>query len=433
MCPTPTDRPTDAPRARSVAAPAEPAAETLAQARRRILPFFRTRRDLIRWSDVSDYADRAFAGVDELRRAALIWGSAAVIHTTEKALDSVVKVSLRTDDSNGEIGGLAGTLLALHAELCNAAPPKTATLVTWLIDFTFDCTQDYFEPDVADYADALGTPGLALLGERLDAFEAALPPQTKDWDTTRSMIAHYRERIAVAGGDTFAVVAAFGELTRSYRVHDLAKALVEVGAVDSALAYAERATLLETSRQAEQAGRYWCELLREYKPHEAELAARRLVFERWPSAKNALSLAETTDAPDSIVAWSSIAEEVYARLETQHPHEVITTLLGRGLPERAWTAAERLTADAGLWTTLVAAREKTDPAVVVPVLIRLIQTDLEVAKPHNYTSAVRRLKQLRKALIATDAADQFPIIMAELRDDHYRRPTLLQAFDRAGF
>jgi uncharacterized Zn finger protein len=82
---------------------------------------------------------------------------------------------------------------------------------------------------------------------------------------------------------------------------------------------------------------------------------------------------------------------------------------------------------------LVAAREKTDPASVVPVLIRLIDTDLEVAKPRNYQSAVRRLKQLRRALKATDAAARFPLIVAELREQHRRRPTLLEAFDRAGF
>jgi hypothetical protein len=91
--------------------PNEQPAETLAQTLTRILATFRTRRDLVRWSAVSEYVDEAFTGVDELRRMAKIRGSAAVIPTAEKALASVVKMALRADDSNGEIGGLADALL----------------------------------------------------------------------------------------------------------------------------------------------------------------------------------------------------------------------------------------------------------------------------------------------------------------------------------
>jgi tetratricopeptide (TPR) repeat protein len=405
-------------------------AETLAQARTRILALFRTRRELVRWDAVSDYVNQAYAGMRELQVAAKTWGATAVIPTTEKALAIVATVAQRADDSNGEIGDMANELLALHAELCTAAPPKPAALVKWLIDFRFDGSQGYWEPDIADYAEALGSPGLALVSERLDALEAEVPPPSDGYDFKGTQIARYRQRVAVAGGDPDAVIASFGELTRSYRLHDLAKALAEVGAVDQAIAYAERATRLETSWQAERAGHYWCELLHETHPDDA-LAARQFVFDAWPSAKNALALAQAAD--DSGIGWNSIAEPTYARLEAEHPTELITTLLGRGLVDRAWEAAERLTTDVVLWTALVAAREKTDPAAVVPVLLRLIHADLEVSKPRNYRSAVARLRQLRRALKASDAAAQFPLIVADLRDQNRRRPTLLQAFDRAGF
>lgn len=431
MQPSESKRSVAEPTGRSVASSTDASADTLAQARTRSLAMFRTRRELVRWDAVSDYASQAFAGVHELRTAAQTWGSAALIPTTQKALAHVVTVALRADDSNGEIGELADELLALHAELCKATPPKPAVLATWLIDFRFDGTQDYFEPDIADYADALGAPGLSLLADRLDELEAVLPPRTDAYDSNRWLIDRYRERLAVASGDPDAVVAGFGELTRSYRMHDLAKALVEVGAVDQALAHAERATLLETSFQAEHAGQFWCELLHAHRPHE-EVAARQVVVDRWPTSKNALALAQAADQNDDL-EWSSLAEAVYAALETQHPRELITTLLGRGLVDRAWESAERLTTDARLWTALVAAREKTDPAAVVQVLIRLIQTDLEVAKPQNYKSAVARLRQLRRALKATGASARFSLIMVELREENRRRPTLIQAFDRAGF
>ena len=433
MCPAETDRSADAPLAPSTGLRTEASAQTLAQARTRILARFRTRRELIRWSAVSEYVDDAYAGVHELRAAAGNWGSAALIPTTEKAIAIVVKLLLRADDSNGEIQGVVGALLRLHAELCKATPPKPAVLAGWLIDFRFGGAEGAFEPDIAEYRDALGAPGLAVLSERLDALEAELPPPTDAYDSKRWLINTYRQRVAVASGDPEKVIASFVDLSRSFFLHDLAKALVEVGAIDQAITYAERAALLEEGWQAERAAHYWTKLLHEHRTHDAELTARRVLFDRWPSAKNALALALTADAPGSTVTWDALAEAVYERLETQHPRELIGTLLGLGLTERAWAAGERLTTDAGLWTELVAAREKADPAAVVPVLIQLIQADLAVSKPQNYKSAVARLKQLRRAMKATDDSARFALLMVELRDENSRRPTLLQAFDRAGF
>jgi hypothetical protein len=428
-----TARSADAPLAPPIGSRPAASAETLAKARTRILAMFRTRRELIRWDPVSEYVDQGHIGVRELRGAAATWGSAALIPTTQTALDIVVKLLRRADDSNGEIQGLVGSLLQLHAELCNAAPPQPAVLAAWLIDFRFDGTQDYVEPDIADYTHALGAAGLALVTDRLDALEAELPTVTDRTDFARDLIASYRQRVAVAVGDPDALIATFGEVTHSFRLQDLARALVEVGAIDQAIAYAERAALAEESWSADRAGDYWAKLLHKHRPHAEELAARRLLFDRMPSAKNALALAQTADAPNSTVTWDSLAEAVYARLETQYPYELITTLLGRGLTARAWAAGERLTTDVGLWTTLVAAREKTDPAVVIPVLIQLIHSDLAVSKPQNYKSAVGRLKQLRRALKATGDPERFTLFIVELRDENSRRPTLLQAFDRAGF
>ena len=433
----PTERFADAPNGRSGASRTEPAAaasaETLAQARTRILALFRTRRELIRWADVTDYVDQGHVGVRALYSAVATWGSAALIPTTQKALTVVTKLLRHADDSNGEIQGLVDVLLQLHANLCEAAPPKPAVLADWLINFRFDGTQDYFEPDIADYTAALGAPGLALVSDRLDALEAELPTVTDRTDFARDLVARYRHRVAVATGDPDALIASFGEVTHSFRLQDLARALVEVGTIDQAITYAERAALAEKSWSADRAGHYWAELLHKHRSHSEELAARRLLFDRMPSAKNALALAHIADAPNSTVSWDSLAGAVYARLETQHPYELITTLLERGLPERAWAAGERLTTDVGLWTTLVAAREKADPAIVIPVLIQLIQSDLAVSKPQNYKSAVGRLKQLRRALKATGDPARFALLMVELREENNRRPTLLQAFDRAGF
>lgn len=127
------------------------------------------------------------------------------------------------------------------------------------------------------------------------------------------------------------------------------------------------------------------------------------------------------------------AESAYAKLEEAHPRELINTLLAQGLTDRAWQDALRLTTDPGLWTTLVAAQEKSGPASVVPVLLILIDDDLKVSDQRRYKMAVKRLRQLKKALIATGVGDDFAGIVADLREANRRRPRFLEEMDRARF
>ncbi len=399
----------------------------LADAQKQLLDGFRTRRELYDWRAVSDYAGIAYASVEGLRDAAQTWGAAALIPTVHKAIASTVRVIHRADDSNGEIGTIVRELLDLHAELCAIASPPPTKLADWLIDFQFDGKQDFFNPDVALYADALGEKGLARFDERLRQIEGKLPPPSDDYDD-RTMVRYNFERLAVARRDVAGIIASFGELTRSYRLHDLAKALVEVGAIDEAIAFAERGTHAELGWQAERCGQYWCELLHENRSRDEELAARTLIFERWPTAQNAQGLAAV--AGDG---WATLAEDAYAKLEKRDPSELINALLGLGLDERAWNEAHRFTLHERQWTRLVAAREKVDPASVVPVLRELIDTDLQIADARNYKSAAKRLKQLRAALKATGAGDEFEPIVAALREEHRRRPRLLEELRKAGF
>lgn len=392
--------------------------ETLAETRNRILSSIRTRRDLHDWRAVLSYADVAGASVDELRTAALHWGAGKVLPLTEAAIDAAVKVILRADDSNGEIGDIIGELLELHAELCTAAPPKSRRLIDWMIAFQFDGIQDFYTINVADYAAALGPKGLDDFAKALDAVETG----TRVEDFT---VQYNRERLAVALGDPSGIIASFQPLTRAYRMHDLAKALMEVGAVDLAIRFARDATQLEDGWQAERAGQYWCELLREYRANDEEVAARQLVFDRWPTATNAVSLAEAARGD-----WTERAEQVYARLRANHPAELIAALLRLKEHERAWNDAQGHPLSTELWTRLVAVRLKTDPASAIPQLRKLIESDLERADLRGYKHAVARLKQLRAGLRTLGREHEFAGVVSAIRDENRRRPRLLQELDR---
>lgn len=388
---------------------------TLAETRKHILSGIRTRRAMFDWRAVSSYAAAASVSVDELRNAALRWGAAAMLPVAEAAIDAAGKVILRADDSNGEVGDIIAELLELHAEFCTAAPPKARRLIDWMIAFQFDGTQDYFTLDVAAYAAALGPDGLRKYAQALDAVETG----TSGRDFT---VQFNRERLAVALGDPGGVIASFQPLTRAYRMHDLAKALIEIDAVDQAIRYAHQATELEDGWQAERAGQYWCELLRQHRSRAEEVAARQAVFDRWPTAVNAVSLAEAAGSN-----WGDRSEQVYARLDAVH---LVETLLRLKEHDRAWADAQGHPLNVELWTRLVAVRLKADPASAVPKLLELIDVDLEKADLRGYKSAVTRLKQLRTALRTLDREGEFATVLGTIRDENRHRPRLLQELHR---
>jgi hypothetical protein len=404
-----------------------PATLGLREAQKTLLVAFRSRRDLHDWRSVDHYARVAHTSVDELRDASHIWGAAALIPTVQKAIAATARVLHHADDSNGVIGGVVDYLLDLHAELCRLDPPPTRKLVDWLIDFQFDGSQDFFTPDIAAYADALGETGLNHIGARLHGMQDQFGPPTQDFNSDHHRVRHNLQRLAVARRDPQGVIDSFGELVRSYRLHDLAKALMEIDAIDLAIIFAQRGATIEDGWQAEKCALYWSELLAQHRDHAHEIDARRQIFERWPTASNALSLARAMGDD-----WESIAEDAYARLLTRSIRDLIETLLGLGLDDRAWNSAQGHALDAQLWGRLVVVREKTDPASVLPILRQLIANDLEVADARNYKSAARRLKQLRRAMVAAGAQGDFDGIVSELREQHKRRPRLMEELLRAG-
>jgi hypothetical protein len=399
----------------------------LPEAQNRILEYFRTsRRDLWRWNAANEYGSDARGGVDAIEDAAEMWGAAALIPTTQKAIAATVRVILRADDSSGIIGDVIEDLLRLHAELCVAAPPPTAALVKWLLDFQFDGKQDLFHPDVARYTNALGESGLNRFGAALHGLQDQFGPPTHAYDSNHLAVRYNLQRLAVARKDPEGIIASFGELDHAFRLHDVAKTLVEIDAIDTALIYAEHGGRFDGGWQAEKSALYWCELLAQHRTPPEEYAARTYVFDTWSTASNAVRLAES--AGDN---WDTIAEGVFAKLRERHPRELIETLLALGLRDRAWQEAQGQPLDENLWSRLVKSRQADDPESVIPMLRQLIDADLEVSDARNYRSAVKRLTQLRTVLTACGRGAEFAPIVAELRDAHRRRPRLLEEMRRA--
>ena len=431
------------------------ASESSAEIARDILPLFRTRNsDLWQYRVANNYGVDAHDGVWLLKDAVQEEGAAAVYPVVVKAIASTVRAILHADDSSGIIGDAVRRLLVLHAELACEVQPPARPLVDWLMRFHFDGTQDFFEVEPADYVEALGDNGMAIfraaldavadqgftLPDHLDHFKwVALAPagvsySLKFQPTPRVYaLRYFAERFAVLDKDGARLVEIIAGGRGGANIATLvASALVEIGDVDGAITWARNGAHDEGRAGGHgiferRCATLWCELLAQHRPEE-EVEARRWVVQRFPTSTSAAELRRAAGKD-----FGKYEAEVEASLQ-RNPDEYVTYLgWVAGDVSRAWGEAKRLgVTSPHTWERLCTAYGPANPAAVIPVLKELVDVDLEQADARQYRIAVKRLKQIRSLSLAADAEADFEAYVADLREEHRRRPRLQQEFTRAG-
>lgn len=373
------------------------------------------------------------AGVDMLEGAEA-GDPAEVFAVTQRAIASATTLIMRADDSSGIIGDACRRLLALHARTAGPARVPAAKLVAWLMKFQFEQECDFFEVDPVAYAPALGETGMVayrrevarrrdLLGpEPADIWAS---PHAHDWFTIR----HNDQRLAVHDRDIDAIIRTYGRDQRvAAWIEDVAQALAEIGEYDLAIEWAERAVSHpDGGHQSISAARYLGELLATHRP-EALLDARQRIFDRWPTASHADGI-RVAAGP----RWAGLREEVLTRLAATPAEAVSFALTSLKEPQLAWTLAHDLALeDPRLWSEVVAAYEKVDPLATVPMHTELVVAELAAADARNYRAGARRLARMRTLVAGTTAEAEVDDLIAELREEHRRRPRLQQEFTKAG-
>lgn len=399
----------------------------------RVLPVIRTRADLHRWSAANAHGIEMHAAIDVLEAARGGTDPAEFYTVVHAALASAVKVIARADDSSGIIGDACRRLLTLHPRAAADANVRPNTLIDWMIRFQFDGDVDYFELDPFAYAPALGTAGMTAYRARLDAIRATLPPEPEGerWSVPdrheRWVLDWNDRRLAIHDRDVDAIIRTHARDRRvAAWLQDTAKAFEEIGEIDLAIDWARQAADHHPAHQAQQAAEYWCELLARHRIGEL-VAARRLVFDCWPSATAAGRLYR-----DAGGAWIEHCDEVLTTLAARPDQAVLFALGALEDPRLAWEQAAALGLDDHhVWAELANAYEPIDPLAVLPIHRRLVEHELLDAGAQHYRLAARRLAKMRKLAAGTDQAGIVDEFIATLRDTNRRRPRLQQEFDRA--
>ncbi len=334
-----------------------------------------------------------------------------------------MKVILHADDSNGTIGDLARGLLEVHAVACDAGVADPVKLAEWMVRFSCD-DQDFFEVNPVRYAGALGEPGLLayrrMIEERLDGERVFA-------------VRWARERLAVLDGDGERIVALLGgDLSAPHQFIGVCEAMLELGRDEEVLMWAGRGIAETDGWQVEKLYDLACGVHeRRSEPLEV-LRLRREQHERMASAGTYSRLHR---AAETAGAWDIEREAARLALRERNLAGLIDALLSEGDVEEAWSVAN----EAPDWTPgssqrlrLAEAREAQRPEQALPWYMLVADELLLETGRRSYARAIPVLKSARRAAEAAGESEWFAGRLAELREHHRRRPTLIAMLDKAG-
>ena len=408
--------------ARAVRLTAATDADRLGVLRMEVDRGLRTRRYL-GYRESSEWACDAEPVIDALTGAVASSPSRELVELVQRATGHVVKVILRADDSDGMIGGLAQQLLDLHAQACDAGVADPVRLARWMAKFTFE-DQDFFVVDPVRYAAALGDRGLIAYRQEVTKRSAVAGDQFAPRYAT--------ERLAILDGDVGRVVELLGgDLSAPYQFIRVTEAMLELDHSDDALAWARRGIAETNGRQVGKLYDLAAGVLADRDLRTEVLGLRREQHERMPSASTyALLQAAATE----VDGWEEERAAARSVLAASDRGALVDALLADGDTDQAWAVATSGEWDPGepRWERLAEAHEPADPVAAMAVYLRLADGALLTADRRAYRVAIRHLKAARRAAGAADRPDEFADHVRALREQHRRRPSLMEMLDKAG-
>lgn len=345
----------------------------------------------------------------------------------ERAMTLVTRTTLRADSSSGAMGTLMDVLMKSHAKtargLADVLTPKDRRrLADWLVKFRYGGKQDFFDPDVVAYAEALGEVGVERYRSTLDKYD--LGPYGD----------YPLRRLAVLDRDVDAIIqTGGGEPTNAALAVRLVDALAEAELHEEARRFATRGLELPGAGHASGLADYLVQDSLDRGDIDAAVALRRDQLAAHPSHTTFASLRSTAT---SLGIWDQERSAAELLIREHVPWYFIGHLLHEERDAEAWEFAvthPEAAAMANQWAELCKRRAKTHPADTLPVYRQLITSTLETTDRRNYHAAARLLGSLQKASKAAGDEDGFAAFVAAVIEENRRRPTCLQILGAAGF
>ncbi|MFJ7210910.1 DUF6880 family protein [Amycolatopsis sp. NPDC098790] len=356
-----------------------------------------------------EYTAKVGAVLDTLQRMLDAGSPADLAPLARRTVDDISEVLERSGDHAGDLGDRLDRAVELYARACAARPPDPEKLADWILEVEFDGPG---RPaiDLADFATALGEPGLRRIKSTVDDVLAASGPGHR-----RDVAEGLREQLAEVLGDVDELVAILSAKPPRRDVSlKIVRVLRAAGRHSEAIAHAARALTQDKKP-------------REPEPEpEDETSRRRQEFDAEPGRETYAALREAATADGK---WPAQRRAALACLRERAAEggadELVRVLLDDGRPDEAWRACVRFGATPELKLELAEQRAAEHPAETIPVFREHVDELIERKDPQAYQEAARRLKLLRGLHKRAETQDEFTAYLATLVETHRRKTRLI--------
>lgn len=384
------------------------------------------------WRAGRDAAARAAEAVD-LVRGLVDAGSPAAVPLAEHLIGRVDRLLSRVDDSGGYLGAVHHQVRDLHVAACAAAPPRPEDLAATLVKIACTTDWDWVEDAPERYRDILGTDGLTALDAAIARALAreSSRPDPGEWggeSHATFTLRHMTVSAARAGGDVDRLVAVLAQdLTHALRYVHIAQALEDGGREREALMWLERGVAAHGTGDT----RLRHALLAAYTrdgAHEDALAVARDHLHAHPTAAAFTELREVCP-PDR---WPDQRRDALARIATAGPDEHALALLADDdLPSALHVAQAPVRQSTHL--TLARAAARTHPDAALRHYRPLLDEHLRGTGRRSYRQACAVLAEMHSTATAHGRPREVMDIAWHLRQEHRRRPALVEMLDALGW
>jgi uncharacterized Zn finger protein len=241
-----------------------------------------------------------------------------------------------------------------------------------------------------------------------------------------------RERLAVLDGDTEAILALLGgDLSAPHQFIAVCEAMAELGREEDVLSFALRGIAETSGWQVDKLYDLACGVHERVGAPVEALALRRQQHERTPSASTYSTLRHAAEA---LGAWELERDAARRALREHDRGSYVDALLQEDDADTAWTVAtEDPTWDPGSHrrARLAEAREPTRPDEALSLYMLVAGEELLQTGRPAYARAIAMLKRARRAASAAGQERWFSDQLVNLREQHRRRPALIEMLDKA--
>ncbi len=412
-------------------------------------------RRLARLRQVLDEATATGGCIDDVAAGAWASGVAAVLDAAEAligrgqasaarrlaedACDRIEDVVDSIDDSDGELGGLAERIFALHLRACAAAPPDSAELAETLFERDLGSAFAPSGGSAAAYAEVLGPAGLESYRRRAEAAWARIKPRAPgaprrtDPDADdRYALASILDGFAARAGDVDARIAvAAKDLSSGYAYVHIVELCLAHDRAEEALRWAEEGLWVFAGQAEERLQLCAADLYHRLgRDADAEVLLRR-AFDRRPDVA-AYGRLKAVSPAAAEAAVAALAARLAAAVHEAPGQRVIESesLIAIHLSENrlgpAWAAARDYgCGPRGLWT-LARASEEARPEDALQVYARLVEETLSVASPSRYEEACRTIERMGRVRAGLERGDEHAAYIEGLMRRHKARRTLVE-------